>query len=111
LWVILVDSMREQVDRLVNRIKEFEAKEIILFGSQVDGKSDEDSDIDLCVITQKSNKRKIDVLRELRRAIAPVLTYPVDLLVYDKDEFYKRASVSSSFEYKIKTEGVKIYEQ
>ena len=34
-----------------------------------------------------------------------------DYLVYDKDEFYKRASVSSSFEHKIKTEGVKIYEQ
>lgn len=106
-----MDGMREQVDRIVDRIKEFEAKEIILFGSQVEGKADEGSDIDLCVITEKSKKRKIHVLRELRRAIAPVLTYPLDLLVYDKDEFYKRASVSSSFEHKIKTEGVKIYEQ
>lgn len=109
--MILVDSVREQVDRLVDIIKEFEAKEIILFGSQVEGNASKDSDIDLCVITQKREKRKIDLLRDLRRAIAPVLTYPVDLLVYDKDEFYERANVSSSFEHKIKTEGVKIYKQ
>ena len=47
----------------------------------------------------------------MRRAIAPVLSYPVDLLVYNKDEFYQKANASSSFEYKINNEGVRIYEQ
>jgi hypothetical protein len=50
-------------------------------------------------------------MRELRRAIAPVLEFPVDLLVYSKHEFYERANISSSFEFKIQKEGVKIYEQ
>jgi len=69
------------------------------------------SDVDLCVITREREKRKIEIIKELRRAIAPVLSYPVDLLVYDEEEFYERANATSSFEYKIKTKGVEVYEQ
>ena len=107
----IMENIKEQIDNLVDRIKVFDAKEIILFGSYATGTANEDSDIDLCIITDQNNKRKIDLMRELRRAIAPVLEFPVDLLVYSKDEFYERANISSSFEFKIQKEGVKIYEQ
>ena len=51
------------------------------------------------------------MLKQVRRVIAPVVTKPVDLLVYKEDEFYERAELNTTFEYKIKTEGIKIYEQ
>ena len=106
-----MERVREQIDSLVDRIKDFNAKEIILFGSYTDGTANEDSDVDLCVITREREKRKIEIIKELRRAIATVLSYPVDLLVYDEEEFYERANATSSFEYKIKTKGVEVYEQ
>ncbi len=106
-----MERIKGQIDSLVDKLKDFGAKEIILFGSYADGTANEDSDIDLCVITRERKKRKIEIIKELRRAIAPVLSYPVDLLVYDEKEFYERANATSSFEYKIKTEGVKVYEQ
>jgi predicted nucleotidyltransferase len=100
-----------EINKLVNQIiHEFPAKEIFLFGSYAVGNFKEESDIDLCIITDKE-ARKIDLLKQVRRVIAPVVTKPVDLLVYKEDEFYERAGLNTTFEYKIKNEGIKIYEK
>lgn len=86
-------------------------KSIILFGSQVNGTSTKDSDIDICVITPDEEKRKLQILREIRKAIAPILSLPVDILVYREKEFTERAVLPASLEFKIEQEGIKVYEQ
>ena len=40
-----------------------------------------------------------------------MVTKPVDLLIYQKNEFYERAGLNTTFEYKIKSEGIKVYEE
>jgi len=99
------------INRLVHQIvNEFPAKEIFLFGSYAYGDPQNESDIDLCIITDQKGK-KIDLLKQIRRAIAPIVTKPVDLLVYNKNEFYEKAALNNTFEHKIKNEGIKLYEK
>ena len=87
------------------------ASEIILFGSYANGNVNIDSDIDLCIITDETQKRSRDIIREIRKAISPIAELPVDLVVYAKNDFNSRAKLNTTFEYKIKEEGISLYEQ
>ncbi|NLO76840.1 MAG: nucleotidyltransferase domain-containing protein [Clostridia bacterium] len=86
-------------------------QKIYLFGSYAYGKADHNSDLDLCVITNDSNIRKRDLIRLIRESISKVATKPVDILVYDQDEFLERAKINTTLEHKITNEGVSVYEQ
>ncbi len=97
---------QEQINHLANTIKEkFAVKKIILFGSRAYGHPDNDSDIDLCVITDLKDKRKIDVMRAIRREVRYAFSHALDILVYDEKEFADRAGLKTTLEYKILTEG------
>ena len=102
--------IEKEIQKLAqNIIKNFPtSKEIILFGSHADSSNDTKNDIDLCILT-KSRKRKIDLLREVRKILSSVTSYPLDILIYKPDEFYKRASLTSTLEYNIKNKGIKLY--
>ena len=80
-------------------------------GSYAYGQPDEGSDIDLCIITENNVQRKIEVLRQARRALVQAVSLPVDLLVYGVEEFDERAGLSTTFEHKIMNEGILIYGQ
>jgi len=86
-------------------------QKIYLFGSYADGTFTEDSDLDLCIITSLEGLRKLDVLRKIRQAIVRYVDMPVDLLVYDKDEFQERAMLTTTIEHKIASKGVLVYGQ
>jgi predicted nucleotidyltransferase len=88
--------------------KRVTAKRIILFGSYAYGSPGADSDIDLCVITDLAGRRKIDIMREVRRAISSFITHPVDILVYEEDEFNERAALKNTMEHKIAEKGVRL---
>jgi predicted nucleotidyltransferase len=87
---------------------------VTLFGSLARGTSGEDSDIDLVVILNKEGKSdsykamisaRMDIakrLRTLRRK------YPIDILVYTKEEWEDLKSSGSSFITKIEQEGVAV---
>ena len=106
------DEIKKHVDKIVEKIgQEISIEEIILFGSYVYGTNDEDSDIDLCILSKLKGKRNLDLIRKARKAIVPITSKAVDLLVYDQIDFYNRANNISTFEYKIKNEGVKVYGQ
>ena len=90
-------------------IKKFKVKKIILFGSYAYGVSDKDSDIDLCIIANIKDKRKLDIIRDIRRETISFVSYPLDILVYNEKEFNERAKLSNTLEYKIMNEGKKIY--
>lgn len=100
---------REQVQLLRDTLSQkFGAKQVFLFGSQADGKFADDSDIDVCVITNLHNKRKIDVLREIRRELLNRVASPLDILIYSEEEFAERARLGNTLEHKIMNDGVKI---
>ena len=87
---------------------------VIIFGSHAHGTPKDDSDIDLLVILDKdgksdsykaliSNRMKISKrLRHLKRK------YPIDILVYTKDEWEELKASKSSFIQRIEKEGLSI---
>lgn len=99
-----------QIDILKKVLRDkFNARQIIIFGSRAYGEPELSSDIDLCIITDLKNKRKIDLIREIRRELYHLISIPFDILVYSESEFYERADIRSTFEYKIQKDGLKIY--
>ncbi len=94
------------VKKLINIIKNnMEIQQVILFGSYAQGTIEDESDIDICIITNE-NKRKLDLLRSIRQLLSPFITRPIDLLVYNKEEFEERSLLKNTLEYKIKREGL-----
>ena len=89
----------------------FHPRKIILFGSFAYGQPDTESDLDVCVILDLGGKRKIEVIREIRRELAGIIGLPLDILVYDEEEFQDIASLSSTLEHKILKQGIQLYEQ
>jgi uncharacterized protein len=69
----------------------------------------DDSDLDICIITNDKSSRKIDIMKTIRKSISKVATMPVDLLVYYIDEFKERAEIDCTIEHQILFQGVKIY--
>ena len=105
-------GISEHINELVKRINiATPVASIILFGSQVNGIPTKDSAIDICVITHEHEKRKLEIMREIRKAIAPILSLPVDILVYRENEFMERAILPTTLEFKIEQEGIKVYGQ
>ena len=103
-------QVSEQIETLGKKLKErFNVQQIIVFGSQAYGKADEESDIDLCVITDLKNKRKIDMIREIRRELIDLISNPLDILVYTEKEFNERAGLRNTLEHKIMLDGIKVY--
>ena len=105
-------AVSDQIDELVKQINlATPASSIILFGSHANGTPTKDSDIDLCVITREKEKRKLQILRDIRKAIVSISSMPVDILVYQESEFAERSAEPTTFEFKIEQEGIKIYGQ
>lgn len=103
-------SISEHLKNLVKHINLIiPTSTIILFGSYANGTPTEDSDIDICVITNVQEKKKLQILRNIRKAISPILSIPVDILLYYESEFKQRASIPTTLEYKINCEGIIIY--
>jgi predicted nucleotidyltransferase len=102
--------MSEQIKLLRNTLAgKFDAKQIILFGSHAYGKAAKESDIDLCIIADLKNKRKIELMREIRRELVDLISNPLDILVYNEDEFIERAKLANTLEHKIMRDGIKVY--
>jgi predicted nucleotidyltransferase len=96
----------DEIKLIASKIKEkFFVKTIILFGSYAYGKPENESDIDLCIITDE-NKRKLEIIREIRKLLMTTIKEPIDLLVYKVDEFNERSTIKSTLEYKIKNDGI-----
>jgi predicted nucleotidyltransferase len=102
-------NIKQDIEKIVEKLISFaNPVEIIIFGSVAKELEHSESDIDLCVILNIGNNRKIDIIRQIRRNIIGVVDRPVDILVYDRAEFETRAKIASTFEYKILKEGVRV---
>lgn len=99
----------EDINKLVKKISQtLKVEKIILFGSYAYGKTNEDSDVDLCVITNV-NKRKLDILTMIRTALIPIYTHSLDILVYTEEEFKERAEFHFTMEHEILNKGIILY--
>ena len=101
------NELKSELKKLADKIKEITpATKIYLFGSYAYGTPNEDSDIDLCILTDE-NKRKLEILREIRRNVGDI-SYPLDILVYRTDEFNERVNNKYIMESKIYKDGVEL---
>jgi predicted nucleotidyltransferase len=103
------DNTKQDIDKIVERLVMLvNPEKIIIFGSVANNLEHSESDIDLCVIMNMGNNRKIDIIRQIRRNIIEIIDRPLDILVYDRVEFETRAQIVSTFEHKILKEGVRV---
>ena len=106
--------MTKRIQNAVNKIVTIlstgiEANQIYLFGSQATNTANKDSDIDIFVVANLKNKKKIEQTQLARRMLLKKISLPVDILICDSEEFEKKKTIQSSFEYIIYSEGIKIY--
>lgn len=101
---------------IVERLKPLEPEKIILFGSYAYGTPNEESDVDIYVVTRddfipkdydENNSvylRVSRVLRDIRE------TTSVDIVVHTKKMYEKFAEMNSSFSRQLLGKGISLYE-
>ena len=97
------------IEEVKNRlITLYNPDEIYLFGSYAWGKPDEDSDLDLLVVV---DCYKADWYRDIVEGHKALigLCIPKDILLYEKAFFDSASKDKTTFCYKIKQKGKKIY--
>ncbi|MCB0002904.1 MAG: nucleotidyltransferase domain-containing protein [Anaerolineae bacterium] len=109
--------MKEQyLPEIVELLQPIAPAKIILFGSQASGNADEDSDLDLIVVTNSdklpaNHREKEDaylevsrLLRDLRREV------PMDLIVHTQPMHARFIEMNSLFARDVQQSGVVLYE-
>jgi predicted nucleotidyltransferase len=99
---------KENITNIARKIAEsFNPEKIILFGSYAWGKPDRDSDLDIFVIME-STERPIKRAASLRRVLKD-LYVPMDILVRTPEELKHRIEIGDPFIKKILRDGQVIY--
>ncbi|MBI5621066.1 nucleotidyltransferase domain-containing protein [Candidatus Gottesmanbacteria bacterium] len=81
----MTDMLNQELHRMVSALQtHYHPIKIILFGSSVTGRTDQNSDLDLVVI-KETNTRFYDRIGEVLRIIRP--REAVDILVYTPEEY------------------------
>ncbi len=93
---------KKSIEQIKNEIHNFAKKKnvlinkIILFGSEVNGISKKDSDIDLMLISNdfdgKSYAERIKKLLGLNRSLVKLTNKPIDILYYSSSEWNESSS-------------------
>ena len=92
-------------DRIVERLSPLK---IYLFGSFADGTNRDDSDCDLYIVVEDSKTDWYDQTIQAYKAIRPVRTRPVDILVGTNSVFEKRKQYPG-IEHEVSEKGVLLY--
>ena len=100
---------KNTIDEVVRRlITVYHPLEIYLFGSYAWGSPNEESDLDLLVVIDKSDQKRFE--RPVAGLLALFgLNISKDLIVSTSDEFLRSTADLSSLYFKIKHEGKRIY--
>lgn len=95
-----------EVDFITNQvISSYTPSKIILFGSHTKGTAVPKSDIDLCIIKDTDDKRKL--LTDMYLNIES--SKPFDLILYTKAEWNECVNDTTSFAYLINKKGIVVY--
>lgn len=102
-------EMRQEIEEMARKIAEqFQPEKIILFGSQAWGEPGEDSDVDLFVITQTDDTRKLAA--EIDGSLFP-RHLPLDIIVYQPGQFERRLEAGDMFVKDVAENGSVLYER
>lgn len=94
----------EQFARVIS--KEYPLRKMILFGSHATGKTHQDSDVDIMIISKKfEGVRRLDRAPDLYMKWN--LNYPVDILCYTPEEFNRKKKVLGIVQQAV-NEGIEI---
>jgi len=108
--------MDEKVKNELNNIVQALSKtntvsRIYLFGSYSRGEENENSDLDLCVLTTEKIRDHFKTAGKYREKIFDVQTMALDLIAENYDSFYYHAKRPSSFYHEIAEKGVLLYDR
>ena len=107
----MVNQLEEDLTGICQIIDQaVDVEKIYLFGSFAYGTPTSTSDYDLCVVIPDGVLRPAEAIKRIRRALCPVQTIPLDIIVYRVSAFLQRQE-SASLERKIAREGVLLYER
>jgi predicted nucleotidyltransferase len=101
------DLLEDMTRRLVGQ---FQPEQVILFGSQAWGASDQYSDVDLMVIVDDSDLSDYARAVQAHRCLSG-LNVPKDVIVKTRAEFEFFRDVRASLEHKIYKQGKVLYER
>lgn len=109
-----IEKLKEEI---VERLKPLNPDKIILFGSYAYGNPDEDSDIDLYVVTNddfipKNWREKSDITLKISRRLRELRSYvAIDLIIHTRKMHEKFLSINSSFASELIEKGELLYEK
>jgi len=91
-----IEKIKNEINLFANR-KNLTLEKIVLFGSQISGKSNKNSDIDLLLVSKefknKSYSQRIKKLLGLNRRLVKLTDKPFDILYYSDEEWENTASL------------------
>ena len=101
---------KEIILSIVEKIKEnYKPEKIVLFGSYAQREAHQDSDIDLLVV-KDSTQRRDERDREIRKLLKETRV-PLDIFVYTPEEVERFHALKGSFINKILNTGEVLYER
>lgn len=104
-----MQSNTQRLQMIVQRLRPYRPKKVILFGSYAWGRPTRSSDLDLLVI-KDSRKPKHHRITEVERLLYPA-PFPVDVLVYTPAELQKRLKLGDFFLRRVMKDGKVLYEE
>lgn len=100
---------QDEIKRITDQvIKNYQPQKIILFGSAARGDFDENSDVDMLIVKDVSNRR-IDRIKEVLLSVD--YNVPFEPLVYTPKELEERKNLGDSFVLTVLNQGRILYEQ
>ena len=101
---------RKQIDTVVQKIVQaFHPKKVILFGSYAYGKPSVDSDVDLLIIAESTERPAQRAIRVVKQLLD--VPFPMDVLVRTPQEVRQRLQINDCFMREIVEQGQVLYEQ
>jgi uncharacterized protein len=101
----LNQTIADITDQLVNKYK---AQKVILFGSTVNKKTTDNSDLDFLIIKADTPNSGIDRIREVEKLVKT--SFPCDFIIARPEELKQRLSMNDPFLSTILEEGITLYD-
>jgi AbrB family looped-hinge helix DNA binding protein len=107
-WAVTPEKIQKAVQRIVEAARPVR---IIMFGSQARGEANQDSDVDLMVVTAElSDEERLKEMVRLRELLRP-LRLPVEVLVVPAAKLEYWRETPGNVYYEASVDGVVLYEQ
>jgi len=82
--------------------------DLVLFGSCARGDAKAGSDIDLCIVIDRADRRIVDIMTDFHQSLSVLLDRALDLVVFERETFDERKNAGASFERAIAEEGIAV---